>query len=112
MTQTGDTAIGPMASKEVELSARVLYRATVLPRRAADISSLARSSPHPSAPFQPSLRPSPGPFRTVKTASSAAGGGFDGTGGAGTRSDGRKQGRNGADGCGGTGPQFARYLGR
>ena len=38
-----------------------------------------------------------GPFRPVK---SAAGGGFDGTERTGTRSDGRKQGRNSADGCG------------
>ena len=40
------------------------------------------------------------PFRPVKTASIAAGGGFDGTERAGTRSDSRKQGRNSADGCG------------
>ena len=36
----------------------------------------------------------------VKTASSDAGGGFDGTRRAGTRSDGRKHCRNNADGCG------------
>ena len=46
-------------------------------------------------------RPStPGPFRPVKTASSTAGGSFDGTKRAGARSDGRKQGRNSADWCG------------
>ena len=46
------------------------------------------------------VRARPGPFCPVKTASSAAGGGFDGTKRAGTRSDGRRQGRNSADGCG------------
>ena len=35
-----------------------------------------------------------------KTAPAGAGGGFDGTERAGTRSGGRKQGRNSADGCG------------
>ena len=59
----------------------------------------ARSSPHPSALFRPCLRLSGRvPVRSVplKPISIAAGGGFDGTGRAGTRSDGR----NSADGCG------------
>ena len=55
---------------------------------------------------------SPGPHRTVsaisvliatvraRPAPDVAGGGFAGTERAGTRSDGRKQGRNSADGCG------------
>ena len=63
----------------------------------------ARSSPHPSALFRPCLRPSERvPARSVplKTASSAAGSGFVGTERAGKRSDGRKRGRNSADGCG------------
>ena len=45
-------------------------------------------------------RPVPRLKNKNKIASSAAGGGFHGTERAGTRSDGRKQGRNGADGCG------------
>ena len=47
----------------------------------------------------PTVRARPGPFRPAKTASSGARGDFDGTERAGTRSDGRKQGRNSADGC-------------
>ena len=46
------------------------------------------------------IRARPGPSRPVKTATSAAGGGFDGTEQAGTHSDSRKQGRNSADRCG------------
>ena len=46
------------------------------------------------------VRRRPGPFCAIKTASSAAGSGFHMTEWAGTRSDGRKQGRNSADGCG------------
>ena len=42
----------------------------------------------------------PGTFRSVKTATSAAGCGFDETERAAARSDGRKQVRNGSDGCG------------
>ena len=68
------------------------------------VRSEARSSPHPSALFRPCLRPSERvqarsvvPSRQTRL---LAGGGFDGTGRAGTRSDGRKQGRNSADGCG------------
>ena len=74
----------------------------------------ARSSPHLSALFRPCSRPServpagsvpwkllPAPLEAVAAgASKAAGGGFDGTERAGTRSDGRKQGRSSADGCG------------
>ena len=48
----------------------------------------------------PTVRARPGPLRLSKPPSGAAGGGFDGTERAGTRSDGRKQGRNSADGCG------------
>ena len=46
------------------------------------------------------VRARPGPFRPVTPASSGAGDGFDGTERVGTRSDGRKQGRNSADRCG------------
>ena len=46
------------------------------------------------------VRVRPGPLRPVKTSSSAAGAGFDGTEWARTRSEGRKQGQNSADGCG------------
>ena len=46
------------------------------------------------------VRARPGPFSFVKTAPAAPGGGCDGTEQAGTRSDGRTQGRNSADGCG------------
>ena len=62
-----------------------------------------RSSPHPSALFQPCLRPServPARFVTSKPPPGAPGGGFDGTERAETLSDGRKQDRNSADGCG------------
>ena len=62
-----------------------------------------RSSPQPSALLQPCLRPSERvAARSVplKPPPGAAGGGFEGTERAGTRSDGLKQGRNSADRCG------------
>ena len=46
------------------------------------------------------VRLKPGPHRTVSPAPGADGGGFDGTERTGTRSDGHKQGRNSANGCG------------
>ena len=67
------------------------------------VTSYVRSLPHPSALFRPCLQPSERvPARSVpsKRPPVAPGGGFDGTERAGTRSDGRTQGRNSADGCG------------
>ena len=64
--------------------------------------SEARSSSHPSALCRPCLRPYEHvSARSVpsKPSTGAARGGFAGTERAGTRWDGRKQGRNGADGC-------------
>ena len=77
-----------------------------LPRRPA--VAARRVSPGPHCTRQRCSRPvcdrpsasQPSPFRPVKTASITDGGGFDGTERAGTRSDGRKQSRNSADGCG------------
>ena len=68
------------------------------PPQAMSGHSEARYSPHPSTLFRSSLRS----FERVpaRSVSDAAGGGFDGTERAGTRSDGRKQGRNSADRCG------------
>ena len=67
------------------------------------------------APFA-TVRARPGPFRPVKTAPGAPGGGFDGTERAGTRSDGRKQGRNsgltGAVRTGRQSPRTARQYAR
>ena len=61
--------------------------------------SQTRSSPHPSTLFRPCLRPSERvPVRSVP--SKPPPDALDGTERAGTRSDGRKQGRNSADGCG------------
>ena len=74
--------------------------------------SHARSSPHPSALFRPGLSGSvparfvPSNCSVVKLQNrlqrrqAAPGGGFDGTERTGTHSDGRKQGRNSADGFG------------
>ena len=65
--------------------------------------SEARSSPHPSALFRPCLQPSERvTARSVpsKPPPGAPGGGFDGTERTRTRSAGRKQDRNSADGCG------------
>ena len=58
-------------------------------RRGGAPASIARSSQHPSALFRPVWR-----------RPSVAGGGFDGTERTGTRSEGREQGRDSADGCG------------
>ena len=65
------------------------------------LTSHARSSPHPSALFRPCLR------RSIlsKPPPAASGGGFDGTKRAGTRSDGRKQGRTAIAGVVRTGRQ-------
>ena len=69
-------------------------------------SVMARSSAHPSALLRPCLRPSGRvstrsvPSKPPPAAPVAARGGFDGTERAGTRSDGRNQGRSSADGCG------------
>ena len=54
---------------------------------------------------------SPCPFRPVKTAPSSAGGGFDRTERAGTRSNVRKQGRNSADECDEDRALISRALG-
>ena len=67
------------------------------------VKIVARVSPHPSALLRPCLRPSERvSVRSVpsKPPPAAPRCGFDGTEQAGTRSDGRKQGRNSADGCG------------
>ena len=67
------------------------------------LRTLLREGLYPSALFRPCLRPSERvPARSVpsKPPPAAAGGGFDGTERATTRSDGRKQGRNSTDGCG------------
>ena len=69
-------------------------------RVAPFVSSYARSSPHPSALFRPCLRSSERvSVRSAPSASRAPGNDFDGTEQAGTRSNGRKQGRNSADGA-------------
>ena len=71
--------------------------------------SEARSSPHPSAPFPPCLRPSERvPVRSVpsKPPPGGPGGGFDGTERTVTRSDGRKQARAALTGAVRTGSEW------
>ena len=74
-----------------------------MPRISGTTQFQARSSLHPSALFRSCLGPServPARSDPSKPPLGALGVGFDGTERAGTRSDGRKQGQNSADGCG------------
>ena len=77
----------------------------LLPRLPGAVLSPVLTAPVNAIPtLFATVRARLGRFRPVKTASSGApaatGGGFDGTEPAGTRSNGRKQGRNSADRCG------------